>query len=276
MPPADVWSVGVMLVEVLTQAKPVWREDANGDMILGQEVPQPFLEIARNCLRRDPGRRSTLAEIALQLRGPARERKETSRAAVTPQGKISWKWIAVAAALALAIGIGVIAGRRNPEPAQGASETKPVQTAPAASAPAKSAPPAAKPAESKPSAAKAGKNVSAVKPSPSLAPKDTPKPTASMPRTVVPAAEVAQQVQPDVSQNALNTITGKVRVRIRVTADAAGNVSDTSFETEGPSKYFARKAMEAAQKWKFTGAGERVITFYFMKSGTEANVEAAR
>jgi TonB family protein len=62
---------------------------------------------------------------------------------------------------------------------------------------------------------------------------------------------VRQQVQPDVSRNALNTITGRLKVAIQASVDASGNVSQAKFVSPGPSQYFANRAMAAAQRWKF-------------------------
>jgi len=93
------------------------------------------------------------------------------------------------------------------------------------------------------------------------------KPVVSVPETSSPASRaeparataaglvngaVAQQVLPDVSREARNTIHGKIRVIVRVSVDPAGNVAGAAFQVRGPSNYFARKAMEAARDWKFT------------------------
>ena len=43
---------------------------------------------------------------------------------------------------------------------------------------------------------------------------------------------------------ARNTITGKVTVRVRVEVDPSGNVSDATFESRGPSEYFAGLAFK--------------------------------
>ncbi len=50
------------------------------------------------------------------------------------------------------------------------------------------------------------------------------------------------------SKSARNTISGTIKIRVKVEVDAAGNVERATFITEGPSKYFARQAMEAAQQ----------------------------
>jgi TonB family protein len=36
-----------------------------------------------------------------------------------------------------------------------------------------------------------------------------------------------------------------------VNVNRSGNVEDAELESRGPSKYFARAALEAAQEWKF-------------------------
>jgi TonB family protein len=63
--------------------------------------------------------------------------------------------------------------------------------------------------------------------------------------------EVAHKVMPEVLQSARNSIRGTVKVRVKVNVDRSGNVEDAELESRGPSKYFARVALEAAQLWKF-------------------------
>jgi TonB family protein len=63
---------------------------------------------------------------------------------------------------------------------------------------------------------------------------------------------VLQQVLPDVSRGAQNTITGHVKVSVQVSVDASGSVSEAKFVSPGPSKYFADRSLAAARRWKFT------------------------
>lgn len=63
---ADVWSLGVTLVEMLTQ-QPAILPFNDVDPVIPQAVREPFLEIARNALRRNPQRRWTSAKIAERL-----------------------------------------------------------------------------------------------------------------------------------------------------------------------------------------------------------------
>jgi TonB family protein len=64
---SDIWSLGVTLVEVLTQRVPVVPADAKTDPVVPDTLPQPFLDIARHALLREPKRRWTTAEIAARL-----------------------------------------------------------------------------------------------------------------------------------------------------------------------------------------------------------------
>lgn len=91
------------------------------------------------------------------------------------------------------------------------------------------------------------------------------------------AGAVAERVQPSVSQGARNTIQGKIRVAVRVTVDSAGDVTDATLTTAGPSQYFASKALESARKWKFTPpqvdgqptASAWLLKYQFGRGGTE-------
>jgi TonB family protein len=68
-PADDVWSLGVTLVETLTQHAPARAE--HQDPQVADSVPQPFLDIARHSLRCDPQSRWTVAEISTRLNPPA-------------------------------------------------------------------------------------------------------------------------------------------------------------------------------------------------------------
>jgi TonB family protein len=67
-----------------------------------------------------------------------------------------------------------------------------------------------------------------------------------------------------------------VKVRVKVNVDRSGNVEDAELESPGPSKYFARAALEAAQLWSFKPAkvGNRgvlsswTLQFEFTRDGT--------
>jgi len=66
-PLTDVWSLGITLVEVLTQHAPAVPHEGYSDPTVPDSIPQPFLDVARRALCRDPKRRWNVAEIAARL-----------------------------------------------------------------------------------------------------------------------------------------------------------------------------------------------------------------
>lgn len=62
-PASDVWSLGVTLVEALTQRAPDWQPASSADPVVAQTLPQPFLDIARHTVNRDPKLRWTVTQI---------------------------------------------------------------------------------------------------------------------------------------------------------------------------------------------------------------------
>jgi TonB family protein len=118
-------------------------------------------------------------------------------------------------------------------------------------------------------------------------------PAAESPAPPQPAAPVStsssgavlHQVLPDPSASALRTIQGHLKVRVQVTLDGAGNVSNARFLSAGPSKYFSRLAMDAARQWKFRPANgqsspaEWNLLFEFTRGGVQVlpqQVKASR
>jgi TonB family protein len=104
-----------------------------------------------------------------------------------------------------------------------------------------------------------------------------PSPTAA---PIVPAkpdapASPVDEVLPDASHNALQTIRGTVRVAVRVVIDKEGKVVAASSEDPGPSRYFERLSLAAAKKWTFTSTNaenERtaLVRFSFTREGVTA------
>jgi TonB family protein len=70
-PAGDVWSLGMTLVEVLTQHLPEWHPGQNREPLVPATLPSPFLEIARQCLRVEPHRRIAVVDIAARLNARA-------------------------------------------------------------------------------------------------------------------------------------------------------------------------------------------------------------
>jgi TonB family protein len=310
----DVWSLGVVLVKALTQHFPVWETNIEGEPVLVENLPAPFGDIVRLCLRHDPRARRSAAELAARLRQPVtplpavpqpkpkaapppRQASPAPRKVVPERSNQGAKrpskigpYVAVAAALVIVAILTVPRLFRGaPDDSEAASSS---QGQPRVSAQQKSAPPrqnqpiaanteASQSDEKDASAEAAGGTtpVRAVKPE-GLLSAAAPAPTPSRERTTrqrVTAGQVAQQVLPDVPPSARNTIRGRVAVGVRISVDSKGNVTQAELDSPGPSKYFARLALEAAQQWKFEpprmeGRGvlsDWLLRFEFTGSGTK-------
>jgi TonB family protein len=241
-PASDVWSLGVVLVEALTQRPPIWDRSAGGEPVVPASIPPPFFAVAQECLQVDPARRPALSSVrdflaggqapkpagniaATQPSKPRPSRQHPSRARVMIAGTVL-----VVAAIVTAL---VIRSHHPPSaPAIQSSAPAPQPQSPAAAAP---------PLE------------------------------ASVVRGVV-----AYRVTPDVPQSIRGTIQGHVRVRIGLQVDSSGSVADATIDSPGPSRYFANRALEAARGWKFTPArmdgravaSKWILQFHFGQDGT--------
>lgn len=94
---------------------------------------------------------------------------------------------------------------------------------------------------------------------------------------VVPGA-VTRRALPRVPTSASNSIWGTVRVTVLVDVDPRGHVVEAKLNSAGPSQYFARLSMAAAQGWKFAPPrvdgsivpSEWLIDFGYSKADTSA------
>lgn len=78
-PAADVWSLGIIAVEAFSQRTPVWDRDAKADLAVPEWVmPEPFLEMARGCLRWQPADRISVEDakaLLARYRSPSDNRQ---------------------------------------------------------------------------------------------------------------------------------------------------------------------------------------------------------
>ncbi|MGE5206436.1 MAG: serine/threonine protein kinase [Chlamydiota bacterium] len=218
-PAGDVWSLGMTLVEVMTQKVPA-LEAGRREAVLPREVPAALVNVIRKCLCLDPKQRWTVGQITAALApvpaGPVQQ--PALRGPQADRGKKNYLASAVAVALLLVIFVaGWIYSR-----------------------PRKSAPPVAATVETEPPAADEGNPTA-----------EPPGPAANVPSPSRVQGPVVREVLPKVPKSARDTIHGTIRVRVRVVLDPAGNVTGARFESAGPSKYFARLSLQAAQGWKF-------------------------
>jgi len=301
-PGGDLWSLGVTLVEALTQQPPAWDKSTNEDPVVPKSITQPFAGIARGCMRADPMGRCTLDNVRNWL-GSGQAPKESAGKIETETPRKSPSTALVAAVLVMVAAVGAIVWRSHnsqspvptavalPDAGQNAVEAKttqevktqeqaqeqPVAAPPDSQAQAQEAPAAAA------SMPQAQPPVQEQAPAAAPAPPPQAQPASSQsagnPALVGPGTNdvVAQQVMPDVLPKALSSIHGGFAVRIRVTVDGAGNVSEATFDSEGPSKYFANAAMKAAQQWKFKPGqvGSWLLQYRFTRDGAEVTTAAA-
>ncbi len=114
----------------------------------------------------------------------------------------------------------------------------PSQPAPAPATSAQTTPPATQPASQPPSST----------------PAPAPPPPIHVAQGPAEQGAVLERVLPDVPAKAMRTITGTVKISVRVTVDNAGSVSNATLDSAGPSPYFANFALNASRKWKFRPA----------------------
>jgi TonB family protein len=275
----DIWQLGMTLIEVMTRRLPSWDRNSRNAPVVPESVPEPFREIARNCLQVDAGKRWTAREISERLKTdrPSAEQRQTegsaqaqsiSAAAGTGQqtamaqdaGQVPRKefakwpvWVAIAAVVVIAF---VLIAR--PKRMNAPAETSSTEVEPSARN------------QSSRSAGAVGGGVAA-NPNADSANRESGSDDAQL--------GIVRRVIPQVSPGARRTIQGKIKVRVRVGVDAAGNVSSATLESAGPSRYFSRISTEAAREWKFvpadaaetSGRREWKIQFAFTRARTEAS-----
>ena len=83
-PAADMWSLGMIVVEACSQRTPVWDRNSAGDLGVPDWLPEPFREIARECIRWDPGSRIPIEKVKeLLARTEVRAHATSTNTAVT-------------------------------------------------------------------------------------------------------------------------------------------------------------------------------------------------
>jgi TonB family protein len=256
---SDVWSIGALLVTVLTQREPDLLKRDGGELVVSDAVPEPFRGIARRCLRVNPQQRCSLADILNKPRviepvkvvaTPAREPEET--------GNQKSLWIGGAILVVMALVLATWLAMRGSHENSSASAPAPVVEAPTAQTPA---------AQNSTS-----QNLPAQSPTTSASPvgeKPTTKETAH--------GSVLNRVTPPISNSAQHGIHGRLKVSVQVSVNTVGSVFATKLVSAGPSSYFANQALEAARGWKFkppmiggqAANSEWLLHFQFTRTGTQ-------
>jgi TonB family protein len=283
-PAGDLWSVGATLVAALTQNVPLAADESEDNAVLTANLPEPFRGIARECLHLDPKRRCSIADIVRRLQPAARSVPADLHAVAIPRPGRSNRPFVTAAVLALALVVGFAVfysrGKSSPE------KSGPVKTDSAADQPATQTPQTSAPSVSASPNSKTDPGTTSTSATSATATVAPPASVAAPPPAKAGATrgEIAHQVLPDVPQSAKNTITGTIKVGVRVEVDASGKVTAAKLTSPGPSKYFANLALKAAQRWEFSPpsvggqpAGSAwLLRFKFRRSGTEVDPERVK
>ena len=245
--PADVWQLGLTVSEVLTQRLPRFDLHPNKEAALPDGIAEPFREIVENCLRSDPARRWAVAQIAERLDRPQskafaeRGIPDVSPGALSPtaatkDSKRATDWPYVVALIAAVLIVVFLIAR--PKPPANTASPAPVENA------------------SGPSAAPSDSSATNATPSRAAQPGAGGKPNAAPPVSSaagqsVSEGRVVERVMPRIAPGALHSITGKIRIQVKVDVDDQGHVTEAHLKSRGPSRYFAERALEAAREWKF-------------------------
>jgi eukaryotic-like serine/threonine-protein kinase len=243
-PAADVWSLGMMLVQSLTREMPRGKNDI-------ADLPAPYAEIVRQCLAKDPASRWTIRDIAaavrLQLPGQkvSKPRQDVApptietvpvvnRGSRRTTGLIFF--FTIVAFLAIALTVKLLRQGSAPATQRATAQLPPATTQ------------GPKPSQAPPAGTGADQS-----------------------------GAVAHRVMPQSSNSALRTIHGRLKVRASLKVDENGDVANARLTSPGPSKYFSRISMEAAKQWKFTppvvngqaSPSEWNVLFEFTRGGVQ-------
>lgn len=268
---ADVWSLGMTLATAFNQRPLSWSRSGQLGPAIPKSIPAPYRLIATECLRISPNERCPLERIkellsqqSAQAAPLGREQPKGNKKNINKR-KMTGPMLAVVSIAIVGLALLI---RHSTE--QQLSQNPPAKEQPATSAASSARQAQASTGTSRVATDPARSNVRTAS--------SRKGPSSAAVASVVPKAAgsgVVEQVLPQVPRSARETIHGKVHVKVRVSVDANGNVSSATLTSPGPSKYFARLALEASQKWKFqpaasqSGTGEWMLEYKFGRSSTE-------
>lgn len=245
-PAGDIWGLGMTLVEALTRRTPGEQREAAA---LPSHFPAPFAAMVRRCLSPAPADRPTVIELEAHFKPAPQthsiaEPQPPAREAAAPRSFPQRHLLPLSIAAALLIAVAVWMGVHF-------SGTSPTHLPlPAVSAPATAQPNAGLPSAARPA-----------------------------PPSTATSSSVLREVSPDIPRAILDKIQGRIVVTARVLVDTSGNVIGVLLENAGPSRYFARRAEDAAREWQFAPANDQparvwLLRFAFSRDGVTASATA--
>jgi len=279
----DIWSLGVTLIEALTQCR-AWPEERSGTAWPPPGLPAEFADVVRQCLNRDPAQRPSATDLIAALAPPpplpapavpqavVHEAPTLAQARQPPAARARLPALVAAGSVTVLVAVWLgsrlfhgpphsrqpashpaLSSSRHPGAVPQNASHKPTTPVPAPAALSASSDGA--PSASQPLSAEV------------VSHPDQPAPS---PPQISPSVVHAQM--PAVPRSALKTIHGHVRVAVLVVVDRSGTVVDAHLRIPGPSAYFARLAKEAAMNWTFVPADgpdmrEWLVRFEFTRAG---------
>jgi outer membrane biosynthesis protein TonB len=284
----DIWSLGVIMVEALTQRQPSCLDRRSGAVALPTAIPPQFAQLIRQCLSRDPANRPTVVELYARInpaqpatvtpvRYPVLLPPETAPTvpvperfareepnSTTPAQQLPKRRSFVPVGATILVVLIVLSTALRLLYSQTVTPKDLTARNPTGVIPM----PAAVPA---PTAAPAPNEVPALSPAPEFAES----------KAVTAADSILHEEAPDVAPSALATIHGNIRIAVKVAVDHSGNVARATLATHSRSRYFTRLATETARKWKFAAADEQgtrkwLLWFEFTRAGASAHAANRR
>jgi serine/threonine protein kinase len=289
---ADIWGLGITMVEALTQSLP-WPDERSETACLPTALPATFADAVQRCLSHNPASRPTATDLEAQFKRapqasvvsvPQAVVREAPGRAAPPQESPKQRWLVptiVAGAVLIAVWAGLRLFQSHPNsqrPASSTSQTSSQQTAatPAAAPKNPATPLSAPPEVAAPAASAKSRTPKSASPRPVSHRSDQP----AQPLADASPPVVHEQI-PSVPRGARATIRGHIKVAVLVIVDPSGNVIDALLQNPGPSWYFARMAREAAGKWTFAPADKQdsrqwLLRFEFTRRGTTGHATTPR
>lgn len=290
---ADVWGLGVTLVETLTQRPPAWNAERGGEVKLPPNLPEDFAGALRRCLDINAAVRPTiqglLADFTRVTEPVAMPDPMYTEAAASVEPTLSVEPIQTAEPVLTEAP--VMSAESAPSMRIDRRDAMTADLEPAARR--------AAPADWRPSMRwfgaaaavllglivvvwfarhhRSGGNPAATPMVVQSAAKPMAAAIAPLTAAAAPASAATHQEIPTLSHGARNSLRGEIKVVVRVTVDKSGTVVGEKLETRGPSKYFARIAADAAKKWRFVPADtaavrQYLLQFEFTRAGATAQL----